>query len=429
MIESINHDGLGVARVDGKVTFIEGALPGERVHFVLRRHRKSYDLGRMLKILESSPDRTVPRCRYFGICGGCSLQHLRPEAQLPAKERLLSDNLRRIGKVETETWLVPLTGPYWGYRRRARLGVRVVENKGGVVVGFREKARSFITPLNSCDVLDPRVGTLLPALRDLIAGLSRPDRIPQVEVAAGDKAVALVFRHLVPLTEEDDARLTAFGETRFVQIFRQPGSPDDLVPIWPNPPRPLMYRLPKYHLELQFAPTDFVQVNAELNQAMVHQAIRLLNPQPSDRVLDLFCGLGNFSLALARRAGQVTGLEVEPALVAKAVENAARNGLGNTDFRQADLYDPDTSSPWGDEYFDLWLLDPPRTGAIELVKRLPANHGPRRIVYVSCSPSTLARDSEVLVHAKGYRLRAAGVLDMFPQTSHVEAMALFERRD
>lgn len=426
-IESINHDGLGVARVESKATFIEGALPGERVQFELRKRRKGYDLARTLEVLEASPDRTAPRCRYFGVCGGCSLQHLHPEAQLPAKERLLRDNLQRIGKVEPESWLTPLTGPFWGYRRKARLGVRVVEKKGGVIVGFREKARSFITPLASCDVLDPRVSRLLPAVRDLIAGLSRPERVPQIEVAVGDNAIALAFRHLVPLTADDDARLAAFGETHDIQIFCQPGRPDALVPIWPVQPQPLAYSLPDFDVELRFAPADFIQVNAELNRSMVNQAIRLLDPRPGDRVLDLFCGLGNFSLALARRAGHVTGIEADAAMIKKAQENAAHNELGNTIFRQADLYDPDMNDPWGAEHFDLWLLDPPRTGAMELVKRLPARGGPRRIVYVSCNPSTLARDSEVLVHAKGYRLRVAGILDMFPQTSHVEAMALFER--
>jgi 23S rRNA (uracil1939-C5)-methyltransferase len=428
-VESLTHEGLGVARVDGKAAFIEGALPGEQVRARITKRRKSYDLARTEEILQCSPERVEPRCGYFGVCGGCSMQHLHSEAQLPAKERVLRDNLQRIGKVEPDTWLAPLTGPHWGYRRKARLGVRVVEKKGGVIVGFRERNSSFITPLASCEVLDLRVSALLPALRELIAGLSQPDRIPQIEVAVSDDAVALAFRHLVPLTAADDERLTGFARTHEVQVLRQPGRPDELVPVWPAAPGPLRYALPEFGVMLEFAPADFVQVNAELNRAMVHQALTLLDPQPVDRVLDLFCGLGNFTLPLARRSGRVLGIEADAALVAKARHNADLNRIANIEFRQADLYGAEGPDPWGAEPFDKWLLDPPRTGAIEVVKRLPADGGPRRIVYVSCNPATLSRDSEVLVHAKGYRLRAAGVMDMFPQTSHVEAMALFERPD
>jgi len=426
-IESLSHEGLGVARVDGKAVFIDGALPGEQVRFQVTKRRKSYDLGKTLEILEASPDRVTPRCRYFGVCGGCSMQHLRTEAQLPAKDRVLRDNLERIGKVQPESWLTPLSGIHWGYRRKARLGVRFVEKKGGVIVGFREKAHSFITPLASCDVLDARVSRLLPALRKLIAGLSQPDRIPQIEVAAGDDTVALAFRHLVPLTADDDRRLADFGRQHGLQIFRQPGRPDALELLWPEDAGPLTYRLPEFNLELEFAPADFIQVNADLNRQMLSRALQLLDLQPEDRVLDLFCGLGNFTLPIARRAGRVLGIEADEALVAKARHNARRNGIGNAEFRVGDLYHVEAPDPWGAEHYGKWLLDPPRTGAIEVVKRLPESGGPQRIVYVSCNPATLARDSEVLVHAKGYRLRAAGVMDMFPQTSHVEAMALFER--
>ncbi len=428
-VESLTHEGLGVAHVDGKAVFIEGALPGERVRLRVTKRRKSYDLARTEEILERSLERVEPRCRYFGVCGGCSMQHLRAESQLPAKERVLRDNLQRIGKVEPDAWLAPLTGPHWGYRRKARLGVRVVEKKGGVIVGFRERNSSFITPLASCEVLDPQVSALLPALRELITGLSCPDRIPQVEVAIGDHAVALVFRHLVPLTAADDEYLSGFARAHGVQILRQPGRPDELVSVWPAQPEPLRYALPEYDVALEFAPADFVQVNADLNRAMVHQALALLDPQPGDQVLDLFCGLGNFTLPLARRCGTVLGIEADAALVAKARHNAALNRIANAEFRKADLYGADQPDPWGEQAYEKWLLDPPRTGAIDVIKRLPASGGPRRIVYVSCNPATLARDSEVLVHAKGYRLRTAGVMDMFPQTSHVEAMALFERAD
>jgi len=428
-VESLTHDGQGVVRIDGKAMFIEGALSGEQVAFQITRRRKRYDQGRVTSILEASPDRVTPRCRYFGICGGCSMQHLRAEAQLPAKEQVLRDNFTRIGKVSPQEWLPPLSGAHWAYRRKARLGVRLVEKKGGVIVGFRERNKSFITPLASCEVLDERLSRLLPELRELISALSRPDRVPQIEVAAGDDTVALAFRHVVPLTPEDHRLLADFGRTHGVQVFRQPGRPDQLVPVWPDVPAPLIYRLPDFNCEFEFAPSDFIQVNATLNGLMVNQSIRLLDPQPHETVLDLFCGLGNFTLPLARRARQVVGVEADEALIAKARANAQRNGITNAGFRVGDLFQDEGPDPWGSERFDKWLLDPPRTGAMEVVKRLPDKWGAGRIVYVSCNSATLARDSEVLVHAKGYRLVAAGVMDMFPQTSHVEAMALFERAD
>jgi 23S rRNA (uracil1939-C5)-methyltransferase len=428
-IESITHEGHGVAHVDGKAVFIEGALPGETVLYRTLNRGKTYDLGRMIEIVAASPDRVTPRCPYFGVCGGCSLQHMRAEAQLPAKQQILRDNLARIGKVEPESWLPALDGPHWGYRRKARLGARMVLKKGGVIVGFREKRSAYLTSIASCDVLHPRASTLLPALRNLITTLSRPDRIPQIEVAVGDNATAFVFRHLVPLTADDDARLADFGRQHDIQIFLQPGKPDQLLPVWPKNPAPLVYRLPEADVELEFAPTDFIQVNAELNQRLVTRARELIDPQPGESVLDLFCGLGNFTLPLARSAGRVLGIEADAALIEKAQRNARHNHIQNAEFRLADLYSPESPDPWGAEHFDKWLLDPPRTGAVEVVKRLPVAGGPRRILYVSCNPGTLARDSEVLVHTKGYRLAAAGVMDMFPQTSHVEAMALFVRPD
>ena len=426
-IESITHEGHGVAHVDGKAVFIDGALPGETVRYRTLNHGKTFDLGRMIEIVEASPDRVTPRCPYFGVCGGCSLQHLRAEAQLPAKQKILHDNLTRIGKVEPESWLPALVGLHWGYRRKARLGAHVVQKKGGVIVGFREKRTAYITPLASCEVLHPRVSALLPALRNVIATLSTPNRIPQIEIAVGHNATAFVFRHLVPLTADDDVRLADFGREHDIQIFRQPGRPDQLVPVWPESPTPLVYHLPEENVELEFAPSDFIQVNAELNQRMVARALELLDLQPSESVLDLFCGLGNFTLPLARHAGRALGIEADALLIEKAQRNARHNQIQNAEFRLANLYSPETPDPWGTERFDKWLLDPPRTGAAEVVRRLPAEGGPRRILYVSCNPGTLARDSEVLVHTKGYRLTAAGVMDMFPQTSHVEAMALFER--
>jgi len=427
VIESLNHEGQGVARIDGKAVFIEGALPGETVLFRYHNKLKSYDTGGVLEVVQASPDRVSPRCRHFGVCGGCSLQYLRPEAQLAAKQQILSDALQRIGKVEPEVWLPPINGPAWGYRRRARLGVRFVPKKGGVLVGFREKRRSFITPLASCDVLDPAISDILPELSALIAALSCPTQLPQIEVAVGENAPALVFRHLLPLTADDSAALRAFGERHALHIYTQPNKPDPIHALWPEQPDALYYTLPEFDIRMEFKPTDFIQVNAALNRAVVSTAIRLLDPKPNEAVLDLFCGLGNFSLPLARHAGRVMGIENDAALLERARHAATRNGLANVEFLAADLYNEQASIPWGDAPFDKWLLDPPRTGAFEVLKRLPETGAPQRILYISCNLGTLARDSALLVHSKGYRLVATGVADMFPHTSHVEALALFER--
>lgn len=425
-IESLTDDGRGVARVAGKVVFVEGALPGEEVWLRYRKRRRHYDTAVVVEVLRPSPDRVVPPCPHYGSCGGCALQHLAPEAQVRVKQQILAEQLRRLGGVEPERWLAPVTGPAWGYRRRARLGVRFVPKKGGVLVGFRERAHSFITGLETCPVLEPRLSSLLPALRALIADLSCPDRIPQIEVAAGDAAAALVFRHLVPLREADLERLRAFAERNRIQVYLQPAGPDSVQPLWPERPEPLEYALEEFGLRLQFRPTDFIQVNAAINRRLVHQAVEWLEPGPQEAVLDLFCGLGNFTLPLARRAGRVLGLEADAALVDGARNNAVLNGITNAEFSPADLYSEGLGAWWGDFRFDKLLIDPPRSGAMEAIKRLP-EPGPARIVYVSCYPATLARDSRYLVAVRGYRLAAAGVLDMFPHTRHVESMAVFIR--
>jgi len=431
-VESLDYEGSGVAHVAGKVVFIEGALPGDEVRFRYHNKKRHYDTGRVVEILRPSPDRVDPRCRYFGTCGGCSLQHLRSDAQLREKEQVLRENLAHIGKVQPERWLAPLHGPAWGYRRKARLGVRVVAKKGGVLVGFREKRRSFITSLETCEVLDPAIAALLPALHALIGRLSRPDRMPQIEVAVGDAlesapSAALVFRHLEPLSGGDREVLSAFGECHRLLVFLQSRGPDSIECLWPEANVGLAYRLPEQDIELCFRPTDFIQVNASVNRALVTRAMEILDPQAHDEILDLFCGLGNFTLPLARRARRVLGIEADDALVERARENAVHNRIGNSEFRTANLYAADDNAPWGMEHFDKWLLDPPRTGAMEVIKRLSCDSlGPRRILYISCNPGTLARDSNILVHAKGYRIVSAGVLDMFPHTSHVESMALFE---
>ncbi len=426
-IESLIDDGRGLARVAGKVVFVEGALPGEEVRLRYRKRRQHYDTASLVEVLQPSVERVIPRCPYFGTCGGCALQHLAPEAQVRTKQQILAEQLERLGGgLRPERWLAPVTGPVWGYRRRARLGVRFVPKKGGVLVGFRERAHSFITGLDACPVLEPRLSTLLPALRELLAGLSCPDRIPQIEAAAGEEAVALVIRHLVALHGTDLVRLRAFAKQNRAQLYLQPADPNSVRPLWPEQPEPLAYALEEFDLHLRFRPIDFIQVNAAINRSMVHQALAWLELRPEDAVLDLFCGLGNFTLPLARRAGRVLGLEANPALVEGAQHNAALNGITNAEFRQADLYTESSEAWWGDFRFDKLLIDPPRSGAMEAIKRLP-EPGPARIVYVSCYPATLARDSRYLVEVRGYRLVAAGVLDMFPHTRHVESMAVFVR--
>lgn len=425
-IDTLNDDGRGVARVDGKVTFIDGALPGELVRYRVLKGKRNFDQGELVELVEPSKHRVTPACEYFGVCGGCSLQHLDAAAQIGEKERVLRDKLRQFGGVEPAGWLPPLTGPAWGYRRSARLGVRNVPKKGGIIVGFRERRSSYLTPLRDCRTLDARAARLLPALIELISGLSRNDRLPQVEVACGDDEAALVFRHLELLTPSDLDRLAAFGREHGVRIYLQSQGPESVAPLEPADPPPLSYRLPEFDVTIRFRPTDFIQVNADINRRMVAQAVALLDPQPAERVIDLFCGLGNFTLPLARRAARVTGVEAERRLVLGARDNAARNGIANAEFRQVDLYDETQAREfWADTRFDKLLIDPPRSGAMEVLKHLPET-GPRRLVYVSCNPATLARDSEYLVNSRGFRLTRIGVMDMFPHTNHVESIAVFE---
>lgn len=425
-VESLAHDGRGVAHINGKATFIAGALPGEEVLFTYVTQRKRFDEGVLTEVIVPSPDRVEPQCPHFGLCGGCSLQHLRAEAQIHMKERILLDNLRHIGNVAADEMLPPLTGAHWGYRRRARLGAKFVEKKQAMLVGFREKNSAYLADLGRCEVLHPKVGQQLLTLRELLRGLDAYNRIPQVEVAAGDEAVALVFRHLDPLSDGDLAALRKFGRDQGFHVYLQPGGPDSAAPLWPEDAR-LSYRLPAFDVELEFRPTDFTQVNGDINGAMVQRALELLDPQAHERVLDLFCGLGNFTLPIARRAAHVVGVEGDAKLVSRARDNARANGISNAEFHAADLGDVRAAWPWAAQAFDKILLDPPRTGAFEAVQRI-GQFGAHRIVYVSCNPATFARDAAELVHVHGYRLRRAGVMDMFPHTTHVECIALFEKK-
>jgi 23S rRNA (uracil1939-C5)-methyltransferase len=426
-IESLSHDARGVGHLDGKTVFVEGALPGERVEYGVLRSKPSYDNASATAILDVSPDRALqPRCATFGICGGCSLQHLKEGAQLRYKQRIVEENFLKIGNVAPETWLSPISGPSWAYRRKARIGVKLVPKKGGVLVGFREKRSAYITDIEYCHVLDRRVADLIPGIRALITGLSCPDRIPQIEIAAGDDAVVLVFRHLVAFTKEDLDDLRAFSQQTGAQVWLQPGGPDSVEVLSPVSPPPLEYALSEFDITIRFRPTDFTQVNIAVNRQMVSRAVEWLELKPDDEVVDLFCGLGNFTLPLAKHCKNVFGIEGDDMLVTGAKENARRNGISNAKFAVGDLYTDSETAPWGTKKFNKLLIDPPRSGALEVVKHIPAD-GPERIVYVSCYPATLARDAGHLVHTLGYKMKAASVMDMFPQTSHVESIALFTR--
>jgi len=420
-------DGRGVARPPGKTVFVDGALRGETVRFVRRRKRRNFDEAELLEILEPSPQRIEPRCAVFGICGGCSLQHLDAADQLALKQGVLLDNFRRIGSVEPGHVLEPIRGAPWGYRRKARLAVKHVPKKGRVLVGFRERNQPYVAVMERCETLHPALGDRLVDLAELIEDLSIRDRVPQIEAAVGANAVAMVFRVLDPPTQPDLVALRAFGQRHDIQVFLQSKGPDSIVPL-PGSPMPpaLFYDIPGVGISIEFSPTDFVQVHAEVNGKMIDRALDLLAPDDTTRVLDLFCGLGNFSLPLATRAREVVGVELAAEMVLRAGHNAQRNGIDNVAFRQADLGAPATadSPDWRD--FDLVMLDPPRTGAGEMMDVL-GRIAAERIMYVSCHPGTLARDAKHLVHELGYELAAAGVMDMFPQTSHVESMALFRR--
>ncbi len=425
-IVDLSHDGRGVGRIDGKTVFVTGALAGERVHAMVTRRKSNFDEAELVAIVTPSPDRVEPRCPHFGRCGGCALQHLDPAAQILAKQRVLLENFERIGHVQPESVLAPLVDAPWGYRRKARLGVKYVKKKQRVLVGFREaKDPRFIADIDSCEVLVPAVGRKLGELARMIEALDARERIPQIEVAHGDDCTALVFRHLDPLSAADRERLAAFAREHGFAVFLQPGGNDSVHALWPDDAR-LHFAIPAAAVELEFRPLDFVQINAGLNQQMIARALDLLDPQPTDRVLDLFCGLGNFSLPLARRAREVVGVEGEAGLVQRARDNAARNGIANAAFHTADLSKPLGGEPWMAQAFDLALIDPPRTGADGVIGQLDTR-GIRRLLYVSCHPGSLARDAGMLVRDHGYRLVAAGVMDMFPHTAHVESIALFER--
>jgi 23S rRNA (uracil1939-C5)-methyltransferase len=429
MVESLDREGRGIARVEGKAIFIEGGLPGETVSYSSFRRKPSYELATATAIHKPSAERESPRCPHFGDCGGCSIQHLEARAQVAAKQRVLEDSLWHIAKVRPDTLLRAVYGLAWGYRQRARLSVRLVPKKGGVLVGFHERKSSFIADMESCEILPRRISDLLLPLRALIAGLSRPARLPQIELAIGEAVTVLVLRVLDPLSTADEDALRGFAAQQGIQFWLQRAGPDSAEPFFPPDASPLFYSLPEFGVQIYFRPTDFTQVNHAVNRILVRRALALLDPRPGERIADLFCGLGNFSLPIASRGAEVLGLEGSAELVRRAEANARANGLAaRARFDTVNLFEASNCVALGSNGggFDKMLIDPPREGAVEVVKALGEN-GPRRIVYVSCDPATLARDVEVLVHVKGYRLAAAGVINMFPHTSHVESIAVFEK--
>jgi len=426
VIESVSHDGRGVARLDGKAVFIDGALLGEKVIFQYRNSKRKYAEAAVIEVLEASPERVEPECSHFGVCGGCSLQHMQPEAQIQAKQTILLENLKRIGDVVPQQIEPPMVGPIWGYRRKARLGAKQVIKKQSVLVGFREKGNSYIAELEQCKVLHPSVGQNIMALRALLADLSIANKVPQIEVAIGDQSVALIFRHLEAFSEADLTHLKAFGEQHNFQIYLQPKGPDTIHLLWPKQAT-LSYAIPDFDITITFQPSDFTQVNTDINRRMVARAIEWLALKPTDRILDLFCGLGNFTLPLARRAAEVVGVEGDAGLIKRAQENAANNSITNATFYTMNLAADVSNEAWftGQKY-DKLLIDPPRSGAAEMIP-LISRLAPSLLLYVSCNPATLARDAGELNKA-GYHLMRAGVMDMFPHTTHVESIALFKKK-
>lgn len=423
-ITGLTHDGRGIARVNGKALFIEDALPGEEVAYRMLRRRKDFDEAVTMEVLTAASVRVPPRCEYFGICGGCVLQHMESGAQIAAKQQTLLDNLERIGGIEPREVLPPLTGPAWGYRRRARLSAHRSPS-GKVIVGFTERHRHRVTDLHRCEVLDPGVATLLEPLSDLLSGLSIADRIPQIEVAVGDSVTVLSLRVLSGPSTKDHEALHAFERQHGLRFYLQPGKPESAQPLTDAAPD-LYYRLPDADVDIAFMPSDFTQVNAEVNRSLVELALTELDTQPGDAALDLFCGLGNFTLPLAKQTASVTGVEGEAGLVERARKNAERNGITNATFHQADLFAVRQLGEWSSRGYARILLDPPRAGAREIIDHFPRFKA-ERIVYVSCHPATLARDTKILVAEQGYKLLKAGVLDMFPHTAHVESIAVFGR--
>lgn len=425
-IESLSQDGRGVTHIDGKAIFIDGALTGETVQFEYTNKRRKYDEGNTVEVTEASDDRVEPKCEHFGLCGGCSIQHLSADAQIHYKQQSMLDSLKHIGKVEPESVFDPMTADSWGYRRKARLGVRHVRKKGRVLVGFREKRNSFLADIKQCEVLHNSVGYSIQDLQALIGGMEAKETIPQIEVSVGDDETALIFRHLEPLSQSDTEALRNYGEQKGQVIFLQPAGPDSVALLYPEQSN-LYYAHPQFDTRIDFHPLDFFQVNTGINRQMVPRAVELLQLEPEHKVLDLFCGLGNFTLPIARQASDVVGVEGEWTMVERARQAARKQGIENTRYFACNLMEDMSSEPWLRERYDRILLDPPRLGAKEVIEHF-GKLAAERIVYVSCHPGTLARDAGELVNNQGYKMSGVGVMDMFPHTAHVESIAVFEKR-
>lgn len=424
-IESLSHDGRGVTHIDGKAVFISGALPNEKVLFTYTNTSRKFDEGRVQEVLDASPERIEPKCQYFGLCGGCSLQHLSEASQIHYKQSTMLDNLKHIGKVEPENVFKPMTAEEWGYRRKARLGVKYVHKKGKALVGFREKHSGLLADMDECHILHESIGGRIPELQALIGSLSIRDKIPQIECAVGDDATAMVFRHLESLSEGDQEKLLAFAKQYNIQLYLQSGGVETIHCVYPDQAQ-LYYKHPTFSTKVIFGPNDFFQVNTGINRQMVPKAVELLQLTGEENVLDLFCGLGNFTLPIAKHAKRVVGVEGDAIMVKRARETALANGIHNTDYYVCNLMEDMSQQAWLKEQYDCILLDPPRLGAKEVIEHFGQLKA-KRIVYVSCHPGTLARDAGVLVHELGYKLISAGVMDMFPHTAHVESIVVFEK--
>lgn len=433
-IESLDMEARGIGHLKnedgtpGKVIFVEGALPGERVSFQSFRRKPKWEAATLTELHRESSLRVKPKCAHFGTCGGCAMQHLEPSAQVAIKQRVLEDNLWHLSKVRADTMMRPIYGPTWGYRYRARLSVRNVRKKGGVLVGFHERKSSYVADMQTCEILPPHVSAMLVPLRRLVESLTIFEQMPQIELAVGESVTVLVLRIMAPLTGEDEGKLKAFADEYRIQWWLQPKGPDTAYPFYPLDVQ-LHYALPEFGVKMPFKPTDFTQVNHQINRVLVSRALRLLDVQPGDRVADLFCGLGNFTLPIATLAKEVVGIEGSPALTERALNNAQANGLSaKTTFYSRNLFDATMEDMIALGKFDRMLIDPPREGALAIcqaIAGLDAGMKPKHIVYVSCNPATLARDAGLLVHQAGYTLSQAGVVNMFPHTAHVESMAVF----
>ena len=431
-IESLSHEGRGVTHIDGKTVFISGALPGEKVTFTYTSKRRSHDEGDIAEVMEASPDRVEPKCPHYAICGGCSLQHLSSRAQIDYKQQSMLESLHHLGNVTPEEVFEPITGDMWGYRRKARLGAKFVYKKDKVLVGFRERHGGFLADIQSCEVLHDSVGKNLEAFQTLMYGMDSRDSTPQIEVAVGDNSTALIIRHLKPLSDSDQSKWIEFARQHDYQLYLQPKGPDTVHCIWPDNNQEqteLYYEHEAFQTKVIFGPQDFFQVNSSINRQMVPRAVELLQLTGKEKVLDLFCGLGNFTLPIARQATHVTGVEGDLVMVQRARKTAQANGIHNSDYYACNLMGTELelkTEPWLKQSYDCILLDPPRSGAKEIIQHFGKLKA-KRIVYVSCHPATLARDAGELVHTHGYQLKGAGVMDMFPQTAHVESIAVFEK--